>query len=67
MGVTALLVTVTIFLGLRFLSYRSDEGSVLSGMVTVMGDSADINLSGGLEGVLGGLAEGAPDPHVGVT
>ena len=59
MGVTALLVTVTIFLGLRFLSDRSNEGPVLSGMVAVMGDSADINLSGGLEGVLGGLAEGA--------
>ena len=59
MGVTALLVTVTIFLGLRFLSDRSDEGPVLSGMVTAMGDSADINPSGGLEGVFGGLAEGA--------
>ncbi len=59
MGVTALLVTVTIFVALRFLSDRSDEGPVLSGMVTAKGDSADISLSGSLEGVLGGLADGA--------
>ena len=59
MGVTALLVTVTIFFGLRFLSDRSDEGPVLSGIIAAMSDSADSNPSEGLEGVLGGIAEGA--------
>ena len=59
MGVTALLVTITVFFGLRFLRDRADEGPALAAMVSAMGDSGEINLSGGLEGVLGGLAEGA--------
>jgi hypothetical protein len=56
MGVTTLLVTGTIFLGLRFLN-QADEGPVFNASVT--SDSTEINLSGRLDGVLGGLAEGA--------
>jgi hypothetical protein len=56
MGVTTLLVTVVIFIGLRFLD-ENDGRPVFNASLT--SDSTEINLSGGLEGVLGGIAEGA--------
>ncbi len=56
MGVSVLLVTVMIFVGLRILS-DGDEGPVFNASVT--SDSTEINLSGAFDGVLGGIAEGA--------
>ena len=50
------MLTVVVFLGLRFLQ-QNDTDSVFN--VSVTSDSTEINLSGGLEGVLGGIAEGA--------
>ena len=62
MGVTVLLVTATIFLGLRFLNDRTDDGPVISASLSTMDNGVVTDLSdlpGGLGGVLGGLAEGA--------
>ena len=56
MGVTTLLVTIMIFLGLRFLN-DNEQGAVFN--ASVRSDSTEIRLSGGLDGVLGGIAEGA--------
>lgn len=56
MGVSTLMITIVIFLGLRYLQ-ENDGGPVFNASVT--SDSTEINLSGGLEGVLSGIAEGA--------
>lgn len=56
MGVTTLALTAVIFLGLRFLD-DNDSSPVFN--ASVRNDSTEISLSGGLEGVLSGIAEGA--------
>ena len=70
MGLTVLLGTATIFLGLRFLNDRPDNDPAITAFLTSMDDSVQTDLSN-LSGRLGGVARWSrgrgPAHLVGVT